>query len=68
MPATRASVRSMTSRQVSRRGAYAETCLAVQRARSAGLSVGGNVFLTTASLAQLDELTAGLHAILPIQE
>ena len=45
-------------RQVNRSGAYAETCLAVERARSAGLSVGGNVFLTTASLAQLDELTA----------
>ena len=45
-------------RQVNRGGAYAETCLAVRRARSAGLSVGGNVFLTTASLAQLDELTA----------
>ena len=45
-------------RQVNRGGAYAETCLAVRRARSAGLSVGGNIFLTTASLAQLDELTA----------
>jgi hypothetical protein len=45
-------------RQVNRGGAYAETCLAVQRARSAGLSVGGNIFLTTASLGQLDELTA----------
>ena len=45
-------------RQVNRSGAYARTCLAIQRARSAGLSVGGNVFLTTASLAQLDELTA----------
>ena len=44
-------------RQVNRGGAYAETCLAIQRARAAGLSVGGNVFLTTASLAQLDELT-----------
>jgi hypothetical protein len=44
--------------QVNRRGAYAETCLAIQRARAAGLSVGGNIFLTTASLAQLDELTA----------
>ena len=45
-------------RQVNRGGAYAETCLAIRRARSAGLSVGGNIFLTTASLAQLDELTA----------
>jgi hypothetical protein len=50
-------------RQVNRRGAYAETCLAVERAREAGLSVGGNVFLTTASLPQLDELTAALRRL-----
>ena len=50
-------------RQVNRAGAYAETCLAVERARSAGLSVGGNVFLTTASLAQLDELAAALRRL-----
>ena len=50
-------------RQVNRSGAYAETCLAVERARSAGLSVGGNVFLTTASLAQLDELTAAVRRL-----
>jgi hypothetical protein len=31
-------------RQVNRSRAYTETCLAVERARSAGLSVGGNVF------------------------
>jgi hypothetical protein len=41
---------------MNRSGAYAETRLAVERARSAELSVGGNVFLTTASLPQLDEL------------
>ena len=50
-------------RQVNRSGAYAETCLAVERARSAGLSVGGNVFLTTASLARLDELTAAVRRL-----
>jgi len=50
-------------RQVNRRGAFAETCLAVERARAAGLSVGGNVFLTTASLPQLDELTAALRRL-----
>ena len=50
-------------RQVNRSGAYAETCLAVQRARSAGLSVGGNVFLTTASVAQLDELIAAVRRL-----
>ena len=49
--------------QVNRRGAFAETCLAVERARAAGLSVGGNVFLTTASLPQLDELTAALRRL-----
>jgi MoaA/NifB/PqqE/SkfB family radical SAM enzyme len=43
-------------RQVSRRGAYEETCLAAERAREAGLSVGCNVFLTRDSLRQLDEL------------
>ena len=43
-------------RQVSRRGAYEETCLAAERARAAGLSVGCNVFLTRDSLPQLDEL------------
>jgi len=43
-------------RQVSRRGAYAESCLAAERAREAGLGVGCNVFLTRDSLPQLDEL------------
>ena len=55
-------------RQAGRRGAFAETCRGVERARAAGLSVGGNVFLTTASLPQLDELAAmlpplGIHAM-----
>ena len=55
-------------RQVGRRGAFAETCRGVERARAAGVSVGGNVFLTTASLPQLDELVAilpplGVHAM-----
>jgi MoaA/NifB/PqqE/SkfB family radical SAM enzyme len=50
-------------RQVNRSGAYAETCLAVKRARSAGLSVGGNVFLTTAGVAHLDELTAAMRRL-----
>jgi hypothetical protein len=43
-------------RQVSHRGAYAATCQAAERARAAGLHVGCNVFLTAASLPQLDEL------------
>jgi hypothetical protein len=55
-------------RQVSRRGAFAETCRGIERARAAGVSVGCNVFLTTASLPQLDELAAalpllGVHAM-----
>ncbi len=55
-------------RQVSRRGAFAETCRGVERARAMGVSVGCNVFLTTASLPQLDELAAalpplGVHAM-----
>ena len=45
-------------RQVNHRGGCAETCLAIERAHAAGLSVGCNVFLTTQSLPQLDELTA----------
>jgi hypothetical protein len=47
-------------RQVNRRGAFAESCLAVERIREAGLSVGCNVFVTTASLPRLDELIATL--------
>jgi hypothetical protein len=47
-------------RQVNRRGAFAETCLAVERIHEMGLRVGGNVFVTTANLPQLDELVATL--------
>ena len=50
-------------RQVNRRGAFAETCRAVERTRAAGLSVGCNVFLTTASLPQLGELAATLSRL-----
>jgi hypothetical protein len=52
-------------RQVNRRGAFAETCLAVARIHAMGLRIGGNVFVTTANLAQLDQLAATL-AGLPI--
>ena len=45
-------------RQVSRPGAFAQTCLGAERGRAAGLGVGGNVFLTAESLPQLDELIA----------
>ena len=50
-------------RQVSRRGAYADTCLAVERARSVGLSAGCNVFLTASSLQRLGDLTADLRRL-----
>jgi hypothetical protein len=53
-------------RQVNRRGAFAETCLAVERIHAMGLSVGCNVFVTTANLPQLDELIATLGR-LPIE-
>jgi MoaA/NifB/PqqE/SkfB family radical SAM enzyme len=54
--------------RVNRRGASAETCRGTERARAAGLSVGCNVFLTTASLPQLDEPAVtlqplGVHAM-----
>jgi hypothetical protein len=45
-------------RQVSHRGAFAGTCLAIERAHAMGLSVGCNVFLTAESLPQFGELTA----------
>ncbi|HEY2075224.1 MAG TPA: hypothetical protein VGH53_02705 [Streptosporangiaceae bacterium] len=45
-----------------RRGAVAQACRTVQRAGAVGLSVGCHVFVTTAALAQLDELAATLGA------
>ena len=48
---------------MNRRGAYAETCQAIERAHSAGLSVGCNVFLTIESLPQLDELIAAMGSL-----
>lgn len=50
-------------RQVNRRGAFAESCLAVERIRAAGLSVGCNVFLTAANLPHVDELIAAIHRL-----
>ncbi|HKO86631.1 MAG TPA: hypothetical protein VJ140_19195 [Actinomycetota bacterium] len=43
-------------RQVNRPGAYAETCLAIQRVHAAGLRAGCNVFLTTANAGQAERL------------
>jgi hypothetical protein len=47
-------------RQLRRPGAFAETCLAVERAREAGLGTGANVFLTKTGLATVDRLLAVL--------
>jgi hypothetical protein len=43
-------------RQVNRTGAFAETCLAIQRVHAAGLRAGANVFVTTANAGQAEPL------------
>jgi hypothetical protein len=43
-------------RQVNRPGAFAETCLAIQRVHAAGLRAGANVFVTTANAGQAERL------------
>jgi hypothetical protein len=50
-------------RQVSRTGAFSETCLAVQRAHAVGLRVGANVFLTTANAGQAERLLGVLQRL-----
>jgi hypothetical protein len=50
-------------RQVNRPGAYAETCLAVQRAHATGLRAGANVFLTTANAGQAQRLLGVLQRL-----
>jgi hypothetical protein len=50
-------------RQVNRPGAYAETCLAIQRIHAAGLRAGANVFLTTANAGQADQLLETLQRL-----
>jgi hypothetical protein len=50
-------------RQVNRGGAFAEACLAVERIRAAGLSVGCNVFVTADNLPRLDELIAAVRRL-----
>jgi hypothetical protein len=47
-------------RQVNRPGAFAETCLAIQRAHTVGLRAGANVFVTTANAGQAERLLATL--------
>jgi hypothetical protein len=54
---------ALHDRQVNRRGAFAQTCRAVERSRAAGLSAGDNVFVTTPALAQLDELIGTLQRL-----
>jgi len=50
-------------RAVHRSGAYGETLLAAQRAREKGFKVGGNVFITKESSAQVDELAEQLDSL-----
>jgi hypothetical protein len=50
-------------RQVNRPGAYAETCLAIQRAHAVGLRAGCNVFLTTANAGQAQRLLGALQRL-----
>lgn len=50
-------------RQVARRGAFVETCLAVVRIREAGLRVGCNVFVTKANAMQARELAETLTGL-----
>jgi hypothetical protein len=50
-------------RQVNRPGAFAETCLAVQRVHAAGLRAGCNVFVTTANAGQAERLLGALQRL-----
>jgi hypothetical protein len=50
-------------RQVNRAGAWAETCLAIQRVHAAGLRAGANVFLTTANTPQAERLLDALQRL-----
>jgi MoaA/NifB/PqqE/SkfB family radical SAM enzyme len=50
-------------RQVNCPGAWAETCLAVQRVHAAGLRAGANMFLTTANIPQVERLLGVLQRL-----
>jgi hypothetical protein len=50
-------------RRVNRPGAFAESCLAVERVHAAGLRAGCNVFLTKSNLPRLDELAEALQKV-----
>jgi hypothetical protein len=46
---------------VARLGAFAETCLAVERSHTAGLHVGANVFVTKGNLPRIAEFAVALQ-------
>ena len=48
-------------RQVNRPGAFAETCLAIQRVHVAGLRAGANMFVTTTNAGQAERLLETLQ-------
>lgn len=50
-------------RQVNRSGAYAETCLAIQRVHATGLRAGCNIFLTKANAPQAERLLGALQRL-----
>jgi hypothetical protein len=50
-------------RQVNRSGAFAETCLAIQRVHAVGLRAGANVFVTTANAGQAERLLEALQRL-----
>jgi hypothetical protein len=50
-------------RQVSRPGAFTETCLAIQRAHSVGMRAGANVFLTRTNVPQAERLLGVLQRL-----
>jgi hypothetical protein len=49
--------------QVNRPGAYAETCLAIQRAHAVGLRAGCNVFVTKTNAPQAERLLGALQRL-----
>jgi hypothetical protein len=50
-------------RQVNRPGAFAETCLAIERGHEAGLRAGANVFVTTANVGEAERLLEALQRL-----
>jgi hypothetical protein len=50
-------------RQVNRPGAFAETCLAIQRVHAVGLRAGANAFVTTANAGRAERLLETLQRL-----